>query len=366
MHISSLLTVALVAASGALAANSTNTVLENVKSLVNKTSKAYQLSSAYTLASSLGDVVNALGNTKNQTLFAPTDAAFAAFTAQFPTAFGALSANSTLLSDALLYHVVPNVTFVPSGAKMSFVPTANPNNWIQVTVAAGNAVTLAFDNGTAKVIDSIPSSNGIIHVIDTVLVAPRDAPAVLTQNGLDTLVQSVEAANLTSAVSNLNNATLFAPTDAAFKTVLSFASTNGLNISENMLAAILKFHVVPGTYFSTDIIAAKSVELATLLSGQNINATYDGSKVTLSGDGNTALKFAPATVTKANVLVNGGVAHIIDAVILPNITVANATGAGDNNGTDSTGAGSAKNAASSVAASVPVLAAVAALMALVM
>ncbi|KAJ3180244.1 hypothetical protein HDU87_002122 [Geranomyces variabilis] len=350
----------------ASAQNANNTVVANVQALNHTVDgKDYTLATALKLAGSVQPVVDALNNSKNITLFAPTDDAFKAFGAANPVQLVTVTSDPALTQKVLLYHTVGS-KFLPAGQPAKqFIKTGDGNNWIQVDVNSGK-VMLFFNGGNATVIDSIPSSNGIVHVIDNVLQPPPSAVDDLKKEGLDTLITQVQAANLTSAVSDLNNATLFAPTNNAFDTVLGFAKSNNLTLNATMLAGILRFHVVPGTYFSTDIAAIKTAKLATLLAGQSVNVTYDGSDVKLYGAGQTALKLAPATVTKADILVAGGVMHIIDAVLIPDLNAAvvsgnDTTGANPNsttnaNGTTTTNNGTATGTGSASKSSAAVLA----------
>ncbi|KAI8917511.1 FAS1 domain-containing protein [Powellomyces hirtus] len=341
------------------------TVVDNIKAVAaNGTAKEYTLATTLRLASSVEAVVKAISVTdKNFTIFAPTDKAFADFTAANPETIVALTTNQTLLSGALFYHVIPSGAFDPKGAPAKqFVATANTHNYLQVNVE-GDKVNLVYDQGNAAVIDSIASSNGIIHVIDKVMTPPRPAPVVAKEAGLTQLLSSVVSSNLTEVATDLKNGTLFAPTDKAFETVLAFAKENKLEITPTLLAGILKFHVVQGAIFSTNIAGgAKMGSLATALAGESLSYTVEGDVVKVYGAGQTALKLSPATVTKTDILVNGGVVHLIDAVLLPNITNAG------NAAVVATPAGpGAQNAAGMVAvSSMTLMGALAAAMALVM
>lgn len=330
----------------------TQSIVDNVKAL-NSTveGKKYTLSNVLKFATSVPAVATAITEGKNFTLFAPTDEAFKAFSVANPKAVLAFAGSPDVLGQALMYHVV-NTPFNPAGQPAKqFVETASTHNYIQVNVA-GNKVNVGYDGGNATVIDSIPSSNGVIHVVDHVFSPPRSAAEVAKEAGLTTLVAQVVAANLTDAVADVKGSTLFAPTNKAFDTVLEFAKKNNLALNETTLAAILKFHVVPGVYFSTDIAKAKTASIATLLSGQNVTVTAEGNEVKVIGAGQTALKLEAAEVEKADILIKGGVAHVIDAVLVPDLAAAASTGKAD-----AVAANEPKNAAGHVKASVGVAAA---------
>ncbi|KAJ3153634.1 hypothetical protein HDU89_000677 [Geranomyces variabilis] len=352
--VSALAITALAGLASAQSAN--NSVVANVQALNHTVEgKDYTLATAFKLAGAVQPVVDALSNSKNITLFAPTDDAFKAFGAANAQQLVTVTSDAALTQKVLLYHTLAT-TFMPAGQPAKqFAKTGDGNNWIRVDVKDGK-VTLFFNGGNATVVDSIPSANGVVHVIDNVLQPPPSSVDAAKKEGLDTLITQVVAANLTSAVADLNNATLFAPTNKAFDTVLGFAKDNNLTLNATMLAGILRFHVVPGTYFSTDIAAIKTAQLATLLAGQNVTVTLDGNNVKVNGAGQTALKLAPATVSKADILVAGGVMHVIDAVLVPDLNAAvvngnDTTGANANTtGSGSTGS-AAKNSAAVLASS---------------
>ncbi|KAI8821274.1 FAS1 domain-containing protein [Fimicolochytrium jonesii] len=330
--------LAVLATSVAAQQNQTNTILQNLQSLTAQGSaKQYNLSTLIGFAGKINGLTDKLGkNDTNYTVFAPTDAAFATLTKNFPDLVASLGNNTDALGDAINYHIVPNTVFLPSentNVTKLFVRTADAkNNAIQVNLA--KAVTLQFDaaagQGNATVIDSIRSSNGVIHVVNAVLTQPRPAVDVAKAAGLSQLVAAASTNNdLVSALNNLKENTVFAPTDAAFKAVNEFATQNNINITGNLLTNILKFHVVKGVYFSTDIVKFQTASVATLLDNQNVTVTTsqeDGKPVVnVIGAGQATLKLSAAKVVKPDVLVSGGVVHVIDAVLIPDIAAANSS-----------------------------------------
>lgn len=99
------------------------------------------------------------------TVFAPSDAAFA----KLPVSrFDALLKNKAALSDVLRYHVLPGRHAAADVARLRTVDTAQGNP--VVIAAAGGAVTV---NGATVVTSDIGCKNGVIHVIDDVLLPPR-------------------------------------------------------------------------------------------------------------------------------------------------------------------------------------------------
>jgi hypothetical protein len=101
------------------------------------------------------------------TLFAPTDAAFEAVD---PATLAALLADpSGLLTQVLTYHVIPSAALSTSLSNGQVLPTLNGES-LNVTIAMGN-VMVGNANGNATVtVADITASNGVVHVIDAVLV----------------------------------------------------------------------------------------------------------------------------------------------------------------------------------------------------
>ena len=151
------------------------------------------------------------------TVFAPTDAAFEAAGIDLST-FDTDAENETL-TDILLYHVV-------SGA----VDAANVTDGMVATMVNGDNATFTVTDGAVMINDAnvttadVTASNGIIHVIDRVLLPPADEPelvdiaTVATNTGShDALVAALAHAGLVETLQGDGPFTVFAPTDAAFE-----------------------------------------------------------------------------------------------------------------------------------------------------
>jgi uncharacterized surface protein with fasciclin (FAS1) repeats len=128
---------------------------------------------------------------------------------------------------------------------------------------------------------------------------------VATAAGFNTLVTAVKAAGLVDALSGTGPFTVFAPTDAAFAK-LPAGTVEALLKDPQKLAAILKYHVVPGKVMAADVIKAKEAKPATL-QGATLDIKVMGSMVHVNN----------ATVTQADVGASNGVIHVIDTVVLP-------------------------------------------------
>jgi transforming growth factor-beta-induced protein len=153
----------------------------------------------------------------------------------------------------------------------------------------------------------ITTSNGVIHVIDSVML-PSDKNIVETAvaaGSFKTLARLLEQAELVGALTGEGPFTVFAPTDEAFAK-LPKETVESLLKPENkdQLAAILKFHVIQGRVFSDT--AAKGATVKTL-NGQELTTKSEAGKVLVGN----------ATVTAADLDTSNGTIHVIDTVLLP-------------------------------------------------
>lgn len=236
------------------------------------------------------------------TVFAPTDAAFAKLPA------GTLEMllkpeNKAKLAAILTYHVVPGSVKAADVVKLKYAGTVNGQR-VDIKVD-GAKVTV---DGAAVTATDIACSNGVIHVIDAVIL-PVDGTVVdvAVKNGsFNTLVAAIKAAGLVETLSGKGPFTILAPTDAAFAK-LPAGTLEMLLKPENkkQLVEILTFHVVPGVAAYSDAVV-KMTEVPTVL-GSPVAVKVVGGKVMLNG----------ATVVAVDVEATNGVIHVIDTVLMP-------------------------------------------------
>ena len=235
------------------------------------------------------------------TVFAPTDDAFAAAGIDL-TSFDTEEKNATLI-DILTYHVVLGQV-LSTDLTDGMTATAYNGDDLTFTVSP-DAVTVSGATVTSA---DVMASNGVIHVIDTVLMPPADLvdiPSTAISTGIHTsLVAALTAADLVSALQADGPFTVFAPTDAAF--TAAGIDLDSFDTAEEIatLADILTYHVVVGQVMSTDLTDGMT---ATALNGDDLTFTVSTDAVTVSG----------ATVTGADVMTSNGVIHVIDAVLMP-------------------------------------------------
>lgn len=205
------------------------------------------------LAGSLPAVTDVLSSSGPLTLFAPTDEAFA----RLPSAIvQAVTTDATLLASVLDYHVLAGTAFVPSNKpERLFVETAEGST-LRVDVSQGPKVALSYGLGASNVTASVVASNGIVHIVDTVLQLPAAASKTAVDAKLSKLVAALSKENLVQTVDSLTKVTVFAPIDAAFEALDRFDAVFGISLSDQILASILKTHIVPQVVYSTDVSRA--------------------------------------------------------------------------------------------------------------
>jgi len=257
-----------------------------------------------------------LSGTGPFTVFAPDDAAFTA-SGITPAALNALT--QAQVQTILLYHTL--------GSKvMAADVPAGPN--AKVTTASGDSVFVTknasgvYVNGIKVTQADINADNGVIHKISRVLTPPAgNIVETAVAAGLDSLVKAVTRATTApggdpTLAGTLGTArlTVFAPTNAAFTQLLTALSLTNINdIPVATLLAVLRYHVVGGRAFSSDLANGP---LAMLAEGSTtINLTNGtGGGPTIKGNGNGA---ATSNIIATNIICRNGVVHLIDRVLLP-------------------------------------------------
>ncbi len=232
------------------------------------------------------------------TVFAPNDAAFAKVPA---ASLDGLLKDKQALAGVLTYHVVPGRLTAKDVAKVSWLTTAQGQS-LRV-VAKDGVVTI---DGAKVIATDIETSNGIIHVIDTVVLPRKDiVDTAIDAKGFTTLVAALKAAGLVDALRGAGPFTVFAPTDDAFA-ALPAGALDGLLKNAPALKSVLTYHVVPGRVLSTDLKEG-TVKVKTL----------QGSEITVVKGKDGSVTVNGAKVTAADVIAGNGLIHVIDGVITP-------------------------------------------------
>lgn len=250
------------------------------------------------------DLVTTLQGTGPFTVFAPTDQAFADAGIDLTT-FDTDEENATLV-DILTYHVV-------SGKVMS----TDLSDGLEATALNQDTLTFSVSSSEVKVNDAVvtladvESSNGVIHVIDKVLMPPADPvlvdiPATAQSTGVHTaLVAALSQANLVATLQGEGPFTVFAPTDQAFTDAGIDLSTFDTPEENATLADILLYHVYSGAVPASAVTDGLAVTMV------------NGDKATFSVGTDGSVTIGDATVTGADVETSNGIIHVIDKVLMP-------------------------------------------------
>ena len=253
------------------------------------------------------------------TVFAPTNEAFAAFLEGDERFTELASIPDDVLTSVLQYHILGAGKLAADlGATEATLEGADIN------IDKTDGVVI---NGSANVIldlANIEAANGVVHVIDEVLIPPFIAAALGTavqpllfdaEERFTTLLTAVESVPdvLNFLIRDDVDGTLFAPTNAAFEALYGVLGVDGVNdIPIETLQAVLIYHVISGEpVFSTDLDLLENGQAQTV-NGGTITVNLEALTIT---DGNAASQ--DAAIVIANVLATNGVIHAIDQVLLP-------------------------------------------------
>ncbi|MDE5416651.1 fasciclin domain-containing protein [Labilibaculum sp. DW002] len=258
-------------------------------------------------ALSKAGLVDALNGTGSFTVFAPTNAAFQnLFTALGVTGIEDLSAE--VLTPILLYHVIGSEvksTQLSNGYVETLSAFTPGDHAIKLLVDLESGVQI---NGMSNVTSAdIMASNGVIHIIDEVLLPPTVVDIAIANPSFTHLVAAVVKADLVNALMADGPFTVFAPTDAAFEALFTELGVTGIeDLSAETLTPILLYHVVSGNVRAADVSTGM---VPTLNTEAELDINADGSGVMINGSTN---------VIVTDVQGKNGVVHVIDKVLLPN------------------------------------------------
>lgn len=250
------------------------------------------------------------------TVFAPLDSAFPSGVAleEFKN-----STDLETLTSVLTYHVVPGKVMSSALAEGLSVATVQGSN---ITFSLMNG---AMVNDANIVAADIETTNGVIHIIDTVLMpgtseeadmTTPDAPISAEMDIVDTAITAgsftiladlLVQTGLVAALKEEGPFTVFAPTDAAFGTEEQVAAIRALPAPT--IAQILTYHVVPGQVMAAD-----------LSDGQEVNTLF-GETFTVEIEGDGSVTVDDANVVETDIMASNGVIHVIDQVIIPDAVV---------------------------------------------
>ncbi|MGJ8682509.1 fasciclin domain-containing protein [Paraglaciecola sp.] len=246
------------------------------------------------------------------TVFAPTDDAFALIGDE---TIGTLLNNPDVLSNILLQHVVSGASVNSTTAFSLNGMSVETASMAQIPVNINAETDMLMFGGANIVLKDIYTTNGVIHVIDAVIVGDVAIPEpamnlvdVAVENGnFETLVSALQMTGLDATLADTDSDfTVFAPTDDAFAK-LPEGTLDSLTTEQ--LTSILTYHVVAGKVMSDGAISVAQ-------SAENMVETVNGDKASLSFVDST-LFVNGAKVSTADVMAENGIIHVIDNVLMP-------------------------------------------------
>lgn len=219
------------------------------------------------------------------------------------------------LTEILLYHVINGNYTAPNVANLATLPTL-----------LGEHIAFSVQNGTIVLNDSIkvtvtdmPASNGVVHIIDTVLLPPINSlitsplgssdmsitEVLANQGNFTTFLDSVDQAGLMSMLADTNTVyTVFAPTDEAFASTSSAMLTQWM-ANPDELKTILLYHIV-GDKLSINQLA-----------NDDFIPTLEGRPLILSIDENIQVFINGYPIEQFNIQAQNGVIHSLNQVLTP-------------------------------------------------
>ena len=254
------------------------------------------------------------------TVLAPTNDAFDAFL----TSINASSLDDIpvdVLTNVLLNHVflgeVQSSSLTNGYASTQAISNASDTN-MSIYINTDNGVTF---NGVSSVTTAdVVASNGIVHIVDSVIGLPTVVTFALADPNFEILVQALTRDDLTMDFVGLLNSstspptplTVFAPVNNAFINLLDELGLSGLNdIDEPTLSAVLTYHVVTGAN-QLSINLSDGMEFTTAGGGTLLfNFGDNGEGILTDNNGRTS------NIVAVDVQANNGIIHAIDAVVLP-------------------------------------------------
>jgi transforming growth factor-beta-induced protein len=264
------------------------------------------------------DVIRRLSNPEREfTVFAPTDAAFTALLAELGVTADQLLSDKPTLSRVLRYHIARGELEAAEVLASDRIRTIQGGRLWQ----SGGVLTDANGRTSNIIQTDIQASNGVIHVIDTVLL-PRPKPTRVEGSIVDTalavnaetgefsiLIAALQAANpsIMRRLSMAGEYTVFAPTDAAFLDLLDELGLTAEELLSNrpLVSRVLRYHILREELDSTEVLASERIR------------TWQGGWLFQSGGILTDANGRTSNIIDVDIQTSNGIIHIIDTVVLP-------------------------------------------------
>jgi uncharacterized surface protein with fasciclin (FAS1) repeats len=278
--------------------------------------QAQNLNALVAAASKAGLAATLSASGANLTVFAPTDAAFNALAVRlgFADANALVAAlPASALANILTYHVLPSqktaADLTSGGATQpTLYNFGGSATTLALNTSSGVRITDAVLTQASVTAANVRATNGIVHVVDKVLVPPGVLTVVQMAQAnpaFSTLVGAVGSAGLVSTLSGAGPFTVFAPTNDAFSAIASTVA--GLTLTQ--LSTVLTYHVLGSQVLSTQIPFGTAV---TTVSGQTLTINNNPLRIT----DKTA---TPAPITDTDIRASNGVIHVLSKVLIPTL-----------------------------------------------
>jgi uncharacterized surface protein with fasciclin (FAS1) repeats len=247
--------------------------------------------------------------TKLYTVFAPTNNAFRAAGITAATIQGYTQGQvDTVLVPILTYHVLGAKVLAAGVPASDTVKTLNGKN-----IFASKNANGVFVNGIKVTGADVPASNGVVHVIGSVLIPPTKTIAQIVIGdpaNFSLLLAAVSRAGLAGALSGAGKYTVFAPTNAAFAATPYNTAPIITAADATVVGGIVKAHVIGTNVFAGDLIAAATANTLNTSPQQTLTISLPAA-VKITGSANAA-----TAVVKADIVATNGVIHVIGSVLL--------------------------------------------------
>jgi transforming growth factor-beta-induced protein len=247
------------------------------------------------------ELTSYLENSWSFTVFAPGNEAFEEFFNNLGVS-GIEDLSSEYLDSIIYYHIL-YTKLTSSSFVTGYVSTLSTGPDLYGVYLLINPTESTLNRDVNITDFDIKASNGVIHVIDKVLLPPTVLDIII-QNGTFThFVEAVDKAEMESALRETGPYTIFVPTDEAFKALFTDLGVSGIaDLSKEQLVAILQNHIVDGNLRSTDMVSG------------NVS-THNGE---ISVDkGITVVINNSAKIVTFDLQGKNGVIHVIDKVLIP-------------------------------------------------
>jgi uncharacterized surface protein with fasciclin (FAS1) repeats len=267
------------------------------------------------------NVIERLSSDKQSTVFAPTDAAFQALLEELGVTAEQLLSDRNLVTRVLRYHIVRGSLDSTEVLSKERIRTLRGGRLLQ-----SNGVLTDPNGRTANIIQTdIQASNGMIHVIDRVILPKIDqapepdntivdvALAANEETGeFSILIAALEAANpsVIKRLSSDKQSTVFAPTDAAFQALLEELGVTAEQLLSDpaLVTKVLRYHIVRGNLDSTEVLSKERIR------------TLQGGRISQENGVLTDINGRTANIIQTDIQASNGVIHVIDRVVLPDLT----------------------------------------------